>query len=378
MRRLRAGEPARLLRVRTRLARTLERSARIPALWPEPALRRVPARSVSVLRPVLVLLRVPARSVPVLWPVSVLRRVPARSVSVLRSVPALLRGTALLPEAPLGALTRRRSVPALRRGGVLRIAGRPEPGLLRRRVPALLAEAAAGRVAARRPEPVRTVPGLRDGARLGGVPGLRKRPWLRGRPRPRGETWWRAKARLRIEAGLCVEAALRLVAASSLTAVPAAGLGRGVASLVTGGTLPGIAALLPLRNTDGVARGVEARRAALTAGLLSLIARLPPLVSGPGAWVTARHGRAGAVALLAEVGRLARPALAAKVLAGEVLPVLALLARLRRCSTAEPVGRVLWAALPLVPAARPALGRRPRDRGIVHLAPRPVGERCGG
>jgi hypothetical protein len=105
--------------------------------------------------------------------------------------------------------------------------------------------------------------------------------------------------------------------------------------------------------------------------------------------VTARHGRAGAiavppVAVLAEAGRLARAALAAKVLAGEVLPVLALLAvlamlaRLRRGCPAEPVGRILLAALPLVPAARPALGRRPRDRGIVHLVARPVGERCGG
>ena len=367
MRRLHAGEPARLLRERTRLARVLERSARVTARWPVPVLRPVPGRPESILRPVPALLRGAA----------------------LRPVSALLRGAALWPvsvlrpEAPLGALTRRRSVPALRPGGVLRIAG-----LLRRRVPALLAEAPAGCVAARRPEPVRTVPGRRKGAGLRAEPALRNGPWLRGRPRLSGETWRRPKARLRSEAGLrigaglCGEAALRRVAASSLTAVPRASLGRGVARLITGGTLSGIAGLLPWGNTDGVARGVEARPAAWTAGLLSLVARLPPLVAGPGTWVTARHGRAGAVAVLpvavlAEAGRLTRAALAAKVLAGEVLPVLALLARLRRGCPAEPVGRVLLAALPLVPA-RPALGRRPRDRGIVHLVARPVGERCGG
>jgi hypothetical protein len=74
-----------------------------------------------------------------------------------------------------------------------------------------------------------------------------------------------------------------------------------------------------LRKTYGVARGIEARRATWTAGLLSLIARLPPLVAGPGAGVTAGHGRAGAVAVLAEAGRLAWPALAGEVLAGLAL-----------------------------------------------------------
>jgi hypothetical protein len=128
----------------------------------------------------------------------------------------------------------------------------------------------------------------------------------------------------------------------------------------------------------------------LTARRLPLIARRPSLVASPGAGVTARRGRARPVAFLAEAGRLARATLAAKVLAAEVLaaevlpvltllaPVPALLARLRRGGPAEPAGRVLRATLPLVAAARTALGRRPRDRGIVHLVARPVGERCGG
>jgi hypothetical protein len=89
--------------------------------------------------------------------------------------------------------------------------------------------------------------------------------------------------------------------------------------LIPGGTLPGVAALLPLRKTYGVARGIEARRATWTAGLLSLIARLPSLVAGPGVWVAARHGRAGAVAVLAEAGRLAWPALLVEVLPGPAL-----------------------------------------------------------
>jgi hypothetical protein len=74
------------------------------------------------------------------------------------------------------------------------------------------------------------------------------------------------------------------------------------------GTRPGVAARLPLRRCDGVARGVEARRTARTARLLSLVARRSR-VARPGARVTAGHHRArcpgsapqcaGAVAILA-------------------------------------------------------------------------------
>ena len=78
MRRLRAGVTARRLRERTRLARALERPARVPALLP----------------------------VAVLWCGAAV----LRPESVLRSVPAL-RAVSARPEAPLGSLTWRRCVP---------------------------------------------------------------------------------------------------------------------------------------------------------------------------------------------------------------------------------------------------------------------------
>jgi hypothetical protein len=349
----------------------MERSARVPALRRESALRPEPA----------------LRSEPVLG------RVTARSEPALRAEPVLLRVPALRPESALRSLTRRRTVPALRRGPVLRVAGRPVPGLRRRTVPALRAKASAGRIGAGRPEPVRAVPGLRTGTRRRDEAPLR-RTWLRRRSRLTGESWWRAKAwrrreaRLRGEAGLRGEAVLRRIAGRARTAVPPASLGRPGARLVPGRTLPAVAALLPLRGPGGVARGVEARRPAgaagllslITAGLLSLIAGLAPLVARPGAGVTAWHCRALAVAILAVAGRLALTALASEVLPG--LP-LAMLVRLRRGSPAEPVGRVLWPAwaisLPLVPAVGRRIDRPPRDGGIVYLvAACPLRERCGG
>src|SRR6202012_2263172 len=87
MRRLRAGVTAGRLRERTRLARALERPARVPALLPVAVLRAVTAGPESALLPVAVL-----RPEPVLRSVPVLRAVAAGPESALLPVAVLWCG----------------------------------------------------------------------------------------------------------------------------------------------------------------------------------------------------------------------------------------------------------------------------------------------
>ena len=242
---------------------------------------------------------------PVLWSEAVLR--PGGrllSVPALGGEPVLLAGLVLARrEAVLLASATRR--PGARRvwreavarvpSAVWRVAGRSEAWLLRRRVRPPLVKASPGRIGGGRPEPVRAVPGLLSRARLRGE-AARTTPWRRG------ESRWRPKAGLRGEARLSgiaawAGAAVPRASCASLSTrrtlriwdALAGEAGWRLVEVTAGGTLTGVAALLPLRECDGIARGVGTRRAT---GLLPLVARLLPLVAGPGLRVAARHPRA--------------------------------------------------------------------------------------